>query len=301
MDEPERLHALVVTYCRVDELESMLGDLRTQSRPPDTITVVDNDPERSAELTVASFAEAIYVSAGSNLGPAGGLAAGFRIIEQGAGPRDSIVFVDDDDPPPSTTILEELLDFRSGLPNSPQRVGAVGIAGAAFNRRTGLLRRFRDSELVGAVRVQYLGGNQFPIYSVSALREAGCPRADLFFGFEELELGLRLEAHGYALFGAGEIWARCRAELGRNSISAHKAAGIRRESAWRRYYAVRNLITIARIHGGALAPFASTVRSGLAPAVADVMRQRSLAAGAPALRGVRDAWLGRLGRTVEAS
>jgi hypothetical protein len=298
MTESARLHALVVTYRRDQQLALTLTALARQSRPPDTVTVVDNDPEQSAKPVVDAVAIAQYVATGSNLGPAGGLAAGFDVIDTMAKPDDFVVFVDDDDPPWSETILEELLAFRAACPGSPSRVGAVGAAGAIFNRRTGLLRRLNDSELVGAIRVQYLGGNQFPIYSVGALRESGCSRPDLFFGFDDLELGLRLEEHGYALFGAAELWAPRRAELGRNKMSARDAAGIRTQNSWRRYYSVRNLIWIARVHGGPVAPLVTTVRSGLGPALADITRKRSLAAGRPALRGVRDAWLNRLGQRV---
>lgn len=296
-----KLHAIVVTYRRPEPLSTVLVEIGSQTRPPDTITVVDNDPDRSASTVVAAQQGIALVSTGENLGPAGGLAVGVSTVLAYANDEDCIVFVDDDDPPPHRNVLEKLMGFRHHCPVSEDRVGAVGLAGGSYSRRTGLLRRLPDQALSGAVPVSYLGGGHYPVYSVRALRVVGATREDLFFGFEELELGLRLDAAGYSLFGDGEVWAKQRSALGRASMSARRASAIRPRDPWRRYYSTRNLIWIARAHGGRGAPLVATIRSGVLPAVADVVRQRSVRAAGPSLRGLRDAWLGRLGRTVPPS
>jgi hypothetical protein len=161
-----------------------------------------------------------------------------------------------------------------------------------------MLRRLDDAELAGAVRVQYLGGGHFPIYSIVALRAVGGPRPELFFGFEELDLGLRLEDRGYLLCGAGELWAARRAELGRTGTSSRRAASGRVQTPWRRYYSVRNLVWITRTHAGVVSALVCTIRSGLGGAVRDGLAKRSLLAMGPALRGAYHGWIGRLGITT---
>ncbi|HQV57024.1 MAG TPA: hypothetical protein PKV27_03355, partial [Ilumatobacteraceae bacterium] len=171
-------------------------------------------------------------------------------------------------------------------------------AGGRFSRRSGLLKRPSDDALVGLVDVDAIGGGQFPIYRASAVRRSGPVRADLFFGFEELEFGLRLQNHGYRLVVPADVWLQSRHVLGRTGMNARQAAGVRTTSAWRRYYSVRNLIWISRTHGGPIAPLVATIRSGLFSAAADVWRGRSVRAAYPAVRGMMDAWRGRLGAVV---
>lgn len=44
----------IATYRRPDRLALLLDDLATQTRPPDELVIVDNDPEASAEAVVAA-------------------------------------------------------------------------------------------------------------------------------------------------------------------------------------------------------------------------------------------------------
>ena len=48
----------MATYRRVNLLPLLLADLATQTRPPDEIVIVDNDPQGSAEPVVKRFADA---------------------------------------------------------------------------------------------------------------------------------------------------------------------------------------------------------------------------------------------------
>jgi GT2 family glycosyltransferase len=50
-----------------------------------------------------------------------------------------------------------------------------------------------------AVLVDHLHGGFFPIYKSKALNHMGGFRSEMFFGFEELELGLRLRDNDYLL------------------------------------------------------------------------------------------------------
>ena len=294
-----RLHAVVVTYRRPKELALVLDALERQTLRPDTITIVDNDDDPKARTPASVRTGTSYIATGDNVGPAGGLAAGVAALTDSGADNDWVVFVDDDDPPPGDDTLEVLTRFRRQLEDCGQRVGAVGCNGARFDRRMGQLQRVPDVDLVGPVPVDFIGGGSFPIYSLKALRVAGGPRTDLFFGFDDLELGLRLADHGFPLFAHGEFWRELRTAQGRLGMTPRQAAQIRPRTAWRRYYAVRNLLWIAHQYGGALATLIATFRVGLAAAAADIVRQRSPAAAVPALHGVFDALRGRLGRRVD--
>lgn len=294
-----KVHAIIVTYRRPIELGTMLKALDKQTRRPDTVFVVDNASDPQIDEIVRRDPMANYVSAGDNGGPAGGISLGFACVDEVAADHDWVLFVDDDDLPLTNDVIEHLLITGSALRAELDDLGGVGMAGARFSKRTARLSRVPDRQLVGSVQVDYIGGNQFPIYSVAALRRAGSSRADLFFGFDDLELGLRLRLCGFRLFADGERWLRTRRELGRLRMSARDAARSRERSTWRRYYSTRNLIWIARHHLGFAAAVAATLRYGVAPLIPDVVRTRSLERTGASLRAVRDGWLDRLGRRVQ--
>ena len=48
------LHAVVVTYCRPNQLESTLAAVSAQTRPADSVLIVDNDPMESARPVAES-------------------------------------------------------------------------------------------------------------------------------------------------------------------------------------------------------------------------------------------------------
>ena len=93
-----------------------------------------------------------------------------------------------------------------------------GSRATRFDRRRGPDRAGADDELHGAV-ARRLHRRQ-PVarcYSVRAVREVGALRRDLFFGFEELEFGLRLRDRG--LTRSTRMWrttgSRARRAVGR--------------------------------------------------------------------------------------
>lgn len=290
------LHAIVVTYRRRSALGSVLDGLAAQTVTPSSVVVVDNAADPTVGTDVHAQSQHTYIAADTNLGPAGGLARGFEALE--ADDNDWVLFADDDDPPPDARVIEQLLSLRDRQPDRNQ-LGGVGLVGARYSRPTGLSRRLKDDELDGDLFVDFIGGNQFPIYSVRALRHVGPMKSDLFFGLEELDLGLRLRASGYRLVVDGTAWRTSRERTGRTGLTARTAARGRTRTAWRRYYTVRNQTWIARQHGALTAPFVVSVRSGLGSALADSIRNRSPRAALPAIHGCLDGWRGRLGRTVE--
>ena len=175
----------------------MLLSLAAQTRPPDDLVVVDNDADPMTHEIVRTAAPAAeYVPATENLCPAGGIALGMRRLLERACDRDWLVTLDDDNPPLDDMTLATLCEFAREMSGREPLTAAVGWGGARFDRRKGQMVRIDDAELGGAVTVDYIAGNQFPLYSVAAVRAVGPFRGDLFFGFEELEYGLRLFRHG---------------------------------------------------------------------------------------------------------
>ena len=301
------LHGVLVTYQRPDDLAAMFQVLAAQQRTLDTLVVVDNDPDGSARAAVTVLADAArrdgglqvsYVPTGANLGPAGGIAEGMRHVLDHASDHDWLVPLDDDDPPRTPTLLAELMRFATRLREEGPRVGGVGLVGTRFDARHARGVRIPDDQLAGAVSVDWFGSGNLPLYSVAAIRDVGVFDERLFFGFDDLEFGLRLGAAGYTMFAHGDLWHAEREAHGRLGDGTPPERGLS-EPGWRRYYSLRNLLVILRERGDR-AGQARLVARSLAKPLYNVPRGPRLAARHLALNGraILDAYRGRMGLTV---
>ncbi len=211
------------------------------------------------------------------------------------------MLLDDDDPPRRDDLLEVLFAFALDQKRADENLAMVGVVGAPFDARRGRIRRLYDDELRGVVSVDYVGGSQLPLVSVSALNEVGVFREDLFFGFDDLEFGLRLRGANKSVLVNGELafWARESAgRLGRNVGCTRLTRAV---ASWRRYYSIRNLIFILLIHKDWAAALRVSIIDGFGKSLVLFLRSpraghRHLALG---VRAVFDGWTGRLGRRVE--
>ena len=296
-----RLSGVLVTYRRPEQLTATLGALQAQTRPLDRLVVVDNAPTAlGREIVRVAFPDAEYVAASGNTGPAGGIATGMDLLLEGADDADWIVTLDDDDPPADVQVFATLMDYAVDITRRDPRVAGVGVEGQRFDRRRGRIVWVPDDALVGDVSVDYIGGDFFPCYSVRAIRDAGTFRRDLFFGFEELEYGLRMRSAGYSLYAPGPVFHSSRAtngDLGKDLVPSRALGRV----TWRRYYSLRNLLWILRDHGWLGAALRVTVIVGIAKPLANVFVDPRLALRHLVLnaRACLDAWTGRMGRTVE--
>ena len=293
MTEPH-LYAVVVTYGREDQVLETLDAVAGQTRPPDSFLLVDNGRSRALEERVRRRQGVEYLRAPCNLGPAGGFALGCRQILPGATDDDLVVLVDDDDPPTRSDAIERLLVTRAGLEG--RRVGCIGMTGARFDRRRGLMVRVPDDRMVGIVDVDVVPGGQLPVYSVAALRDIGSYDPDLFFGFEELDLGLRLGDGGWRVVVPGEMAMELRVEHGRVGLGVRATGGPL--PAWRRYYSSRNVVLVTRRAGGRRAAARAAVTAGPAAAARALVVHRRPTTALMALRGAAAGLLGRHGRQV---
>jgi hypothetical protein len=304
MAHDERLFGVLVTFGRPVELATHLEVLDGQSRQVDFLLVVDNANDPASEAIVRDrFVKpdrAELISMGSNTGPAGGIAAGLRRVLELGDDTDWVVLLDDDDPPRHPTDLEELLDLAVVQRRSDPSVALVGTTGARFDPSRGRLQRLADEELCGILDVDYVAGGLLPIISVGALRAVGVFRDDFFFGFDDLEFGLRLRAAGMRILIDGSLAHRARSEAGRLGGGFSGPSLASTAAPWRRYYSVRNLIVLLRERGSSRGAIRVSLSAGLAKPFVLFVRspsngRRDLAMG---VRGVLDGWLGRMGQRV---
>lgn len=289
------LRAVMVTFRRPDELAASLAELASQTTWPAELLVIDNgsDP-RTADLVARCPITARVVDAGANLGPAGALALGCELA-LADGFDGWVLFLDDDDPPVLDDVVEQLLALRARATGGP--VGGVGIAGARYSRRAGRVARLGDQALHGIVEVDYVGGGQCPMYAADALRAVGGPRAEMFFGFDDLDLGVRIVDAGWRVVVDGDRLAQLRARHQALLAANPPAVAAGRAVAWRRYYSARNLVAVARSAGGATATVAAALR-GLAAAASRLVRSGTLVEARAEVVGVGHGLAGRHGRTV---
>lgn len=298
------LHGVLVTYNRPGELEFFLEALCLQTHKLDSLTVVDNRPSPESRNAVRSL-EAVapivtYLPMGENVGPAGGIARGMLQVLTHAEPQDWIVLFDDDDPPEDRSLLSDLISARREAVSRYSRLAGFGASGARFDLTRGRVVRVPDEELGGGiVEVHWIGGNQFPMYHVAAVRQEGPFDEYLFFGFDDLEYGLRLRAAGFTVAVSGSIHRARRAAANRLGLTPSHQLALA-PPTWRRYYSLRNLIVLLLRYGSRSAAASLALQVGLFKPLARLPMQPRLALAHLRLncRAIRDAYARRLGRTV---
>lgn len=307
-----RLFGVLVTYRRRDTLETTLDRLAAQTRRLDRVIVVDNGSDRSvAEMVgrqdLIGWVE--YVDASENIGPAGGYELGMAQLLETARDGDWIMLLDDDDPPYFDDAFENIGSFASSMMQQDPMTAAVGISGGRFDRRRGLVLRLGDDLIHDAVQVDHITGGGLPCYRVGAIRLVGRPMGELFFGFEELEYGLRFTDAGFHLYADGEQWRRRKRVKREAGLLPPEHVSVERSSktsvkmsaaSWRRYYSLRNLLLILRAKGLGWTAFKVSMTRGVAkPILNMVLSPRD---AFPFLKlsllAVRDGWTGVTGRTV---
>lgn len=304
MSEP-RLLGVLVTYRRPEDLRRSLARLARQSRRLERLVIVDNAPTAETEAIAGSDAAAAdtvtYLPMIENIGFPGGLAAGMTSLLEHADDRDWIVVLDDDDPPEDDDELAELFRFAEETRIREPRTAAIGLRGARFDARRGLLLRVPTREITEpAVPVDCIAGNALPLYRVGAIRDAGTFAPSLFFSHEELELGLRLQRAGYLLFCHGARWRARREGNARPDVLAEDRWRILQPN-WRSYYSLRNTIYILRSNGSRGAALRISISRGFLKPLAHLPVAPRMASKSLRLNGRAciDAWRGRLGRRVE--
>lgn len=193
----ERIAAVVVAWNRVELLTETLNGLRSQTHPLDDIIVIDNaSTDATPELLATHPAVTHSVTMPTNLGGAGGFAAGIaRAIERGA----DLVWIMDDDTIPSPTALAELLAARGAYPGTPAilacRADWTDGREHPMNvpRQRPLITRtlHENAQNVGARQIRTASFVAILI-DARAIREDGLPQADYFLWNDDFEYTARL-------------------------------------------------------------------------------------------------------------
>jgi glycosyltransferase involved in cell wall biosynthesis len=313
MSNHTKLYGVLVTYRKPTALTSTLERLAAQSRRLDRILVVDNgsslEAKQIVEMQAGRGLHIEYLDAGANLGPAGGFALGMEVLLDGAAEEDWIFLFDDDDPPFFDNAVENAAMFAKKMVDRDPQTGGVGISGGRFDPRRGRVTRIGDDEIGGAVPVDHITGGGLPAYRVKAVRHAGVFLAELFFGFEELEYGLRL-SRSHHLYADGDGWRQrklVKREAGllpSEEVSARRAARINVRlsgQAWRRFYSLRNLVYLLRRSGHSWVAIRVALGRGLIKPLVNLPFSRGSGVEEVRMswRAVHDGWRGRMGRTVD--
>jgi len=296
------LYCVVVTYRRQHLLPAVLDGISLQTRRPDFTLIVDNEASRETKRIVQASRpiNCVYLPTSENTGPAGGTAIAMRwALRHGQG-EGWITRCDDDRPPPYDDLFERLETFAGGQWGTHTQLGGVGMVGSRYDWRTGRLLRIKTSDIHGAVPVDYIPTNCFPLFRLSAVEEVGPLDGRLFFGSSEVEFGLRLRKAGYQLFADSELWLRSGERRGAADAGPKLSLG---PYNWRRYYSLRNQIFLLKREGyPRTAARIALVRGVAKPMINLPLRPRlALQHLRMNVRAIRDGWTGRLGRTIEPS
>lgn len=297
MAEPMRTHGVLITFRRRDALGDHLRILGAQTRTLTSLLVVDNDNDPTIRAVVeaeTAAAPAIdYLGLDDNPGPAGGIAAGIEHVLRHAHDDDWLVLLDDDDPPPRDATLSALADLAATISTTDEQFGGVGLWGSTLERGG----RLRAATGTDPQQVAYLPGGACPHYRVGALRAAGGPDPALFFGFDDLDLGLALDRAGATLWSSG----LAREHGWTSMVEDRTASGTVASPSWRRYYSLRNLVIVLRRNKRSSAALSMSLLAGIAKPLANLpLRPRaSLRNLRLNLLALRHGWFGRSGKHLD--
>jgi GT2 family glycosyltransferase len=212
-----------------------------QTMPVRLLVVVNVEADAPTRAVVEAWAarrcEVEYLPVADNVGPAGGVHIGVETLLRRCPDVEFIALFEDDDPPSDDESLARLVGHLQRF-TPEQRIGGVALHGACFSWHSAVLRRPPLSE-DGYADVDYLAGGALPVFRRALLEEVGAYDPTLFFGFEELEFGLRARAAGWRLhmIAGGDDWPR-------QKDRDRPASAALAEWNWRRYYSLRNLMVI---------------------------------------------------------
>lgn len=223
-----------------------------------------------------------------NVGPAAATNRGILVVRDNS-PRSWVVVMDDDQSLPDG-YLELLARSIRLISVLDPRVAGVGRIGHCVGRRLARLERPSADRIHGLVPVDYLPTNFAPAFHLPSVTAAGGMRESFFIGQTEVALGLDLRRNGFHLYAVGTLWNASETSTNWRGVTFDVV-----RQPWRRYYSVRNWIVLTREHLGPVTAGLVSARSVLGA----LLRRPRWPRLVMTARAVLDAWVGRLGRTVE--
>ena len=242
--DTERVVAVIVTRHRPESLASALQALAVQTRPVDSVVVVDNGPEQPAEEVVrASGLPHTYLLSQANLGGAGGFALGMlTALAEGA---DWVWCADDDGRPADEHVLATLLTVarERGLAEVSPAVADIDRPESfAFPVRTGLRWKGERDRLGGEDFLPgYASLFNGALFAAATLAQTGVPDLRLFARGDETEIHRRLVRAGLhfgTALNATYLHPNGRDEF--KPILGGRLSAQYPETDWKRFYTYRN-------------------------------------------------------------
>jgi rhamnopyranosyl-N-acetylglucosaminyl-diphospho-decaprenol beta-1,3/1,4-galactofuranosyltransferase len=242
--DTERVVAVIVTRHRPESLASALQALAVQTRPVDSVVVVDNGPEQPAEEVVrASGLPHTYLLSQANLGGAGGFALGMlTALAEGA---DWVWCADDDGRPADEHVLATLLSVarERGLAEVSPAVADIDRPESfAFPVRTGLRWKGERDRLGGEDFLPgYASLFNGALFAAATLAQTGVPDLRLFARGDETEIHRRLVRAGLPFgtaLNATYLHPNGRDEF--KPILGGRLSAQYPETDWKRFYTYRN-------------------------------------------------------------
>lgn len=294
-----RFGSFITTFDRPEVLRDCIEAVLRQTRPPDVFLVVDNGSLPATREVVDAYDAVEYVTAGENLGSAGGCAFGIEQLYD----RDCdwMHSIDDDDAPTTDDTIQRMIALIERHPE--ERLGAVAATGANWNWATGEVERIADEVLSGDLEIDIIGGSNQLTVSRTVVDLIGPPEKQFFFGFYDPLYSLRIKQAGFTIRIDGDLMRTYRELAGRIGIEYGPSLRPRdpAHALWRRYYVSRNYIFRMRttFHRPDLAR--REAMKGVARSAMAWTRGPSYGWTYSRLqaRGILDGYRGRLGRRVE--
>jgi GT2 family glycosyltransferase len=297
--------AFVVTYRRPDLLRAVLIGVAAQSRQPDAVIVLNNDPAgRIRDGLEEEFPGIGIVDLAENGGSAGGFARALHLLQRCGYTWGWLL---DDDSVPEPTALEELLAASARLRDagrhagilSPMQVSARGPFGGARwrHRIVEIPDRLRRGVEPFEIDLAYWAGM---LVHRDVVARVGLPRLEFFRCYADYEYCLRARRVGTEIIAVPMSRVAHHDGLYRRVVRFGRPSVRTGYSPARYYYDARNAVFTAW----------HTLRSPVA-VVFHVIRQCRLAIGdllyedqwlrriGLRLRGTADGLLGRMGRRPE--
>lgn len=294
--------AVVVTYNRKSLLEQCLLGIGRQTRPVDTVLVIDNASTDGTsrwlhEWLPATLPQGTVNQLTTNRGGAGGFAEGLRqAVDRGA----DWIWMMDDDAVPHPDALEQLMQIACDNANVYGSLATSGDETSWIMTLLGTSRTIttRVHDIPTQAEVQMLPFLGFFIHR-SLVERIGVPDAGFFIAADDVEYCLRARKAGSKILVAGQS----RIEHPKSRPYKVRLPGYTLTCLalppWKRYYDTRNRLLIARRYYG-LRFLTQTIPGSFVRLFAALIREphkfQQLYAWQ---KGMIDGCLGRTGKTYD--
>ena len=242
----------IPTFRRNGPLLEVLKSIESQSTRPRLIIVIDNSPDAGAQGVVRDYTAegrmlVEYLPLYQNCGPAGSFASATAALFFRSEPPDWMMCRGDDNPFDTNDAISSMHAFAQRVVDmSP---AAIGTHGERYSFREAKLRRVANSELLSnnVVSVDCIPGLGTPTYHLPTLKNAEIGfDPHLFFGFEELDIGLQIKKAGKLLLVDALADYKLRQTLGILDLALDASVYNLKRPNWRIYFGHRNSLLIAR-------------------------------------------------------